>query len=159
MHTTAQTIIDGLTCLLRGAFPDAQIFDDRKPQGVIPRAFSVRQISGNRRKRLGLLYSDGPARNRGTQSAVVLEIVYFPAAAVGKEEPECRVVLEELQDLLQLVPTADGVFIQGEDIDGNISDGALVVTVRFSYSTIYTPEENPLRKLKFTQGGLRDQWQ
>ena len=153
MHTTAQTTLDGLSFVLGDAFPAAQIWADRIPQGMETGAFFIRQISGNRRKGLGLLYAGGLARRRKAKSNVTFEITCFPAADVGKEEDECRAVQEELLDLLDLVPTADGVFLRGEDVSASISDGVLVVTVRFQYSTLWIPEDITMQDLRLSIDG------
>ena len=163
MHTTDQTILDGIAFTIRDAFPQpgVGIFRDRIPQGTEKRTFFIRQISGARRKRLGVLYGGGVTRGRMRQADALFEITYFPAADVGAEEAECRAIQEGLLDLLELIPAADGALLQGESINGNISDGVLVVTVKFQYSILWKPEDNQMGRIKFrlpwqntrTQGG------
>jgi hypothetical protein len=127
---------------------------DRIPQGKEKRAFFIRSINSTRKSLTGLLYSAGITRSRKTQSGVAFEITYLPDTEMGDKEDDCRAVEEALLDLLEIVPTSDGALIRGQDIRGAISDGVLVVTVRFEFNTLWVPDETMINKL--TIGGIKN---
>ena len=142
--------IEAMAIAIGGILPTAQVYADRAPQGIIPGAFVIRQISQVVRGAVGIVdLNDGEITPRRQLRRPTFEVRYYPESDEGERNKECRDVEELLIFALEQVTTREGVLLTAEDMRGVVSDGVLVMTLDYPYIIEDTRYADPMRHMDY----------
>lgn len=131
-----QEIIDGIIAAIRTEYDKSfRIYTESLEQGLIEPCFSILCLSQTREKQTTNRY----------MNTIPFNITYFPST----DEPisECNSVCEILYDILELI-SADGHYLRGSRMNGQVVDGVLQFQVNYSPFVIHREEQEGMNDLE-----------
>jgi len=154
--TTFEDVIHAVTLRLREAFPDYSIFVEDVPQNLDPPAFFVRLLTVGHVHEGGLWYPDNgriPQGSRYKRNPIV-EVVYFPQSNPGRME--CEQMREQLMWALEFVQSSTGATLGARNMDTNISNDVLVMTMRYPHFLKTDQPQQVMEHFNLNLGGNSD---
>jgi hypothetical protein len=146
-----QSVADAVTLQLRELMPNARIFTEEIPQKLEPSAFLVRILKRTQTQETGLWFpgNGNVPRTMRHKREPIVEVTYFPQAQYSREE--CENVGEVLWFALETVQTPQGDTLCARDMEQNISDNVLVMTMRYPHFVLTDKAQQTMTNL--TQKG------
>lgn len=135
-------VIQGIAEKLRTVFSvdEYNIYIEQAPQSLKAPCFFILCISSSERHVLDCRYRFNSS----------YDVSYFPAKDSDREE--CHTVARQLFDLLEFVPTVDGM-VRGTEMNTNITDGVLHFLVDYNlFLKKEKPKEDNMETLRVKEG-------
>ncbi len=139
---STNTILDGITLALRGAFPDSMITSNEVEQGLNVPAFIVRLVSFQTEPRPMQRYRNMPR----------FDIIYFPKAA----REECYDISDKLCDVLEVITLPSGDKIRGVDMSSEVDDEVLHFFVSYNHNVFKPIDNTMMEELRLNQGDTNE---
>jgi hypothetical protein len=133
------SIYDGVSLALHAAFPSVQVHGGEVKQGLKPGDFNVIMPSAGNSKEVGQRYRRTP----------LVDVIYYPKNGAA----ECYDVAHQLTKVLDSITTPQGDIIHASNMEWNITDDVLHMTMRYDHIVRIPQEHDMMETLTIEQEG------